>query len=126
MLFRRLPTGCCICVSHKTNADGYLRKFIAGKRQMFHRVILEARGVHIPEGFEVNHLCNNRGCATPAHLEVIEGVAHAVKTNKERYEFTQEAARDYWLATGCSAHALAERYGRGLTTAIRWIAAWRH
>ncbi|WEM05518.1 HNH endonuclease [Ralstonia phage BOESR1] len=52
---------------------------------MFHRAMWEHHNGPIPEGYEINHLCNNRGCCTLEHLECITREEHLIKTNKARY-----------------------------------------
>lgn len=36
-----------------------------------HRMSLELLGIDIPDGMQVDHLCRNRGCVRPDHLEVV-------------------------------------------------------
>lgn len=86
--FVQLPTGCWICASHLTNQDGYFRYYIRGhqeKPEMFHRSIWRLRKGPIPDGFEINHTCHNRGCCNIEHLECIGGADHAKLSNEERW-----------------------------------------
>jgi len=52
--------------------------------EMFHRFIYRAHQGEIPEGFEVDHTCNNRACCNPGHLRAMDGSEHAIHTNKAR------------------------------------------
>lgn len=52
---------------------------------MFHRAVWEIHNGPIPEGYEINHKCQNRGCCTLAHLECITREEHLRKTNEARY-----------------------------------------
>lgn len=58
------------------NRDGYglVMMHIDGrKRNRFvHRVIYEAHSGPIPGGLEIDHLCRNRRCCNPAHLEAVD------------------------------------------------------
>ncbi len=87
--FATLPTGCYVNTSHKVNSDGYFRYNLGGringKPKMFHRIMWELANGPIPDGHEINHLCNNRGCCNVEHLECISGHDHKVLTNKERW-----------------------------------------
>jgi hypothetical protein len=87
MVFQTLPTGCHICASHKPNTDGYFRKNM-GKPfglKMFHRVIWEHFNGPVPKGYEINHVCNNRGCCNINHLECLPKKEHLIITNQLRY-----------------------------------------
>lgn len=53
------------------NRNGYGRVWINGKRLMSHRVTYELFTGPIPEGYVVDHLCKNRACCNPEHLEAV-------------------------------------------------------
>lgn len=44
---------------------------IGGKKQMAHRAIYELLVGPIPEGLDLDHLCRNRKCVRPSHLEPV-------------------------------------------------------
>ena len=85
LLFRTLPTGCYIIANKKVNQDGYFRKRWKDAFEMFHRFIWRIHNGDIPENYEINHKCNNRGCCNIDHLECISRTEHLVKTNQNRY-----------------------------------------
>lgn len=99
--FHTMPTGCIVCVSHKRDKDGYFRYSIGSSRKgekvafMFHRFVWENVHGKIPEGYEIDHLCLNRGCCNVEHLQCIPKREHVIKTNRERKVITLEAKEKY-------------------------------
>lgn len=53
------------------NGAGYGSASVEGKPVMAHRLSLTLAGVDIPDGMQVDHLCYNRLCVNPEHLEVV-------------------------------------------------------
>jgi hypothetical protein len=53
------------------NDDGYGRFFFNGKNCHAHRVAYELGVGPIPEGLVIDHLCRNRCCVNPSHLEPV-------------------------------------------------------
>jgi len=54
-------------VSH--NGYGYIK--CDGRQQRTHRVAWELVNGPIPDGLQIDHLCRNRRCCNPAHLEPV-------------------------------------------------------
>ena len=89
----------------KLDKDGYGRFFYGGKTGKAHRFSHELNIGPIPKGLTIDHLCRNRRCVRPSHLEPVfdkqnilrgKGVAaiNAVKTHCMRgHEFTLENTR---------------------------------
>ncbi len=50
---------------------GYGRMGWKGKVEFVHRVAYEMFKGPIPEGLEIDHLCSNRACFNPDHLEAV-------------------------------------------------------
>lgn len=84
------------------NNNGYGRIRVKPRLLMAHRVAYEAMVGPIPDGLHLDHLCRNRSCVNPDHLEPVSNLenwsrgnsptlAHAQKTHcKNGHEFTAE------------------------------------
>ncbi len=90
----RSEDGCWLWLGH-VDPRGYGR---AGS-SWAHRLAYEFEVGTIPEGLELDHLCRNRGCVRPSHLEP---VTHAENLDRAW------AVRRQTLATHCrNGHELA-------------------
>lgn len=70
-LVRITETGCWDW-SRYVDSDGYGRVKIRGKSERrAHRAVYEELVGHIPDGMDLDHLCRNRRCVNPEHLEPV-------------------------------------------------------
>lgn len=60
-------------------SHGYGTISINAKTRLAHRVSYELWVGPIPKGMQVDHLCRNKRCVNPLHMEV---VTHRVNTNR--------------------------------------------
>jgi hypothetical protein len=51
--------------------SGYCRVKVSGQTMMAHRAVYEALVGPIPDGLQLDHLCRNRRCVNPTHLEPV-------------------------------------------------------
>jgi hypothetical protein len=63
-------TGCWIW-GGSTNSGGYGQMQFNKRNAPAHRVSYILAGKTIPEGFDLDHLCRNRWCVNPDHLEPV-------------------------------------------------------
>lgn len=66
----RRGEGCWEWTGMRT-ANGYSQFKINRRRVYAHRFSYELQVGPIPEGLHIDHLCRNRGCVNPAHLEPV-------------------------------------------------------
>lgn len=100
-------TGCWIWMRTMDITTGYGRFYDMGKRRMAHRAAFEAVRGPIPDGLTIDHLCRERMCVNPDHLEpctrgenTMRGrtisAANLAKTHCKRgHEFTTDNTRFY-------------------------------
>jgi hypothetical protein len=69
-MFHR-PRDCWIEERRAVNRSGYSATTYCGKKWLIHRLSYEVLVGPIPVGMELDHLCRNRACYNPAHLEPV-------------------------------------------------------
>ena len=70
----------------KSKSLGYAVVRIFGKVEYVHRLMYQwARGP-IPRGLEIDHLCRNRGCVRPDHMEAVDHRTNARRGWTGKYQ----------------------------------------
>lgn len=93
------------------------------RRTMAHRIAFILQRGDVPAGLELDHLCRNRDCCNPAHLEAVthgENIRRsgpATKTHcKHGHEFTPSNTRmrrGHRECRACIKRSLADQWTRG-------------
>jgi DNA-binding XRE family transcriptional regulator len=90
-------TGCWIWNQTLTKA-GYGRISVCGKRRLAHIVSCEAKyGYKQPDGQVTRHLCDNKSCVNPDHLEFgsqYQNIIDTIISNKDNRFRTEEIVKD--------------------------------
>lgn len=68
----RLEVGDCWEWTGSLTQAGYGHMSVDGKLDYTHRIVWELLVGPIPEGLVIDHLCRNRACCNPDHLEPVE------------------------------------------------------
>lgn len=63
--------GQCLVWKGHLNAAGYGMVWIGKQQRLAHRVSYELGIGPIPDGLDLDHLCRNRACIEPSHLEPV-------------------------------------------------------
>lgn len=99
---RIMREGGCWIWQGAVDRDGYGRVKLAGKNRLAHRAFYEELVEPIPNGLTLDHLCRNRACVNPEHLEPVPlatnirrgegaGVQNGRKTHCDHgHKFTRE------------------------------------
>lgn len=92
--FTLLDDGCWEWTGSKY-PNGYGRCYVGGGRRVgAHRASYEHFVGPIPEGLVINHLCENKACVRPDHLEAV--------TSRENTMYSDTPARRHAQKTHCA------------------------
>lgn len=73
------PTACWTFVGG-LSSRGYGQFFYAGRLHTAHIVTWELTRGPVPAGLQLDHLCRNRACANPAHLDLVTGLENVSRS----------------------------------------------
>lgn len=97
--------GCWEWTGSKTGL-GYGKVFSYGSVRVAHRIIYELLIGTVGDGLELDHLCRNKGCVNPGHLEPVthqENISRGIGTThcKRGHERTPENSYQYTYGRYC-------------------------
>lgn len=86
----RIDTGCFEWCGTRYHGYGYLWAGELKRNLRAHRVFFEAERGAIPDGLTLDHLCRNRSCVNPWHLEpvpnkvnILRGQSHPARNARK-------------------------------------------
>ena len=62
---------CWNWIGYKLRPNGYGRVSVNGTRILVHRLAYQRTGKAIPRGLQIDHLCRNKACVNPGHMEPV-------------------------------------------------------
>ena len=77
------PQGVCWEWVGSKISSGYGNFRFKGRTAKAHRVAYELLVGPIPEGMQLDHLCRNRACVCPDHLEVVTHKINSLRSNSK-------------------------------------------
>ena len=114
--FRPLMAGLatpCWRPLQKPERNGYVRVTDQGCSRYAHILMWEDVNGPVPDGLELDHLCRNRWCIAPGHLEPVTRATNVQRGATSR--LTPEAVAAI-RSSDERLRVLAERYGVAITT----------
>jgi hypothetical protein len=105
------PTSGCWVWQRTTDASGYGQMRANRQTAYAHRVFWEREHGRIPGGLQLDHLCRNRRCVNPDHMELVTTRENTRRGANARLSADVAARLRKLRAGGMSIRALADLFG---------------
>lgn len=125
--YRVSDTGCWVWL-RRISRTGYGQMTRGGKVVPAHRVYFESRFGPVPEGKDLDHLCRNRACVNPKHLEPVSRAVNSRRGSNTKLTSEEVAEIRSLVGAGSTHRSVAERFGIARQTVgdivngRRWVA----
>lgn len=104
-------TGCWIGKTELLN-NGYHRfNIYKNERVMLHKLMYERYKGSIPYGMEIDHLCKNKRCCNPDHLEIVTRVQNVLRSENCKIDMDEMEAIKLAILGGKSQTEVAKEHG---------------
>ncbi len=94
-----------------TTPEGYGFLSLNGAPKLAHILSYQLNVGPIPEGLQLDHLCRNRACCNPAHLEAVTQTENIRRGSATHLNEAKVAEIRSALADGLAQRAICKRYG---------------
>lgn len=115
------PSGCWRWVNG-TTTNGYGHFSICGVYYQAHRIAYILHRGPVPESMQLDHLCRNRWCVNPWHLEIVTATENMRRGTSTKLDLQRVAAIRAAVASGISQRKVAPMFGIDHSTVCRIMA----
>jgi hypothetical protein len=98
LLSNTAPSGECLIWQGAINSHGYGVVGVRGITYLVHRVTYELKAGEVPSGYDVHHVCGQRACCNPTHLEALSRRDHVRVEPRPWQEMGRKGAMVRWGA----------------------------
>ena len=107
---RGYETPCHIPNRAKSSGNGYIQVHRAGEPVRLHKLMYESANGDVPAGMVLDHLCRQRDCCNPDHIEAVTVAVNTQRGNTARLT-DEDVASIRKLAGSMTQREIAERFG---------------